>query len=121
MTTSRRLFSKADPSNDLNFVRFRTKKEEIMVAPEKQYLLVVVHHPQDLISNWTELFQSYLYIITQYVFDFYNKVIYIPLLDSDCHTIICKLFLNLVTKSILKISYDSYFMTKLDLSWILNF
>ena len=36
-----------DPNNDLTFVRFRTKKHEIMVAPDKSYLLVVIHHPQD--------------------------------------------------------------------------
>ena len=31
--------------NDLTFLRVRTKKHEIMVAPEKEFLLVVVQNP----------------------------------------------------------------------------
>merc|ERR1711926_35788 len=31
-----------DPTNDLTFFRIRTKKHEIMVAPDKEYLLIVV-------------------------------------------------------------------------------
>ena len=47
VSTSRRLFQEQDSNNDLTFVRFRTRKHEIMVAPEKQFLLVVIHHPQE--------------------------------------------------------------------------
>lgn len=38
-----------DPSNDLTFLRIRSKKHEIMVAPDKEFLLIVVQHPTD----WT--------------------------------------------------------------------
>ena len=31
-----------DPQNDLTFLRIRSKKHEIMVAPEKDYLLIVI-------------------------------------------------------------------------------
>jgi dynein light chain roadblock-type len=38
-----------DPDNDLNFVRIRSKKHEIMIAPEfektREYYLVVVQDP----------------------------------------------------------------------------
>lgn len=47
VATARRLFMDADPNNDLTFMRMRTRKHEIMVAPDKQYVLVVVHHPQE--------------------------------------------------------------------------
>ncbi len=44
---SRKLFQEVDPNNDLTFMRFRTKKHEIMVVPDKEYMLIVVHHPQE--------------------------------------------------------------------------
>ncbi|OQV21503.1 putative Dynein light chain roadblock-type 2 [Hypsibius exemplaris] len=34
-----------DPSNDLSFLRIRTKKHEIMVAPDRDYLLIVIQNP----------------------------------------------------------------------------
>merc|ERR1712060_311554 len=34
-----------DPQNDLTFLRVRTKKHEIMIAPEKEFLLIVVQNP----------------------------------------------------------------------------
>ncbi|XP_032230563.1 dynein light chain roadblock-type 2 [Nematostella vectensis] len=34
-----------DPQNDLTFLRIRSKKHEIMVAPDKEYLLVVIQNP----------------------------------------------------------------------------
>mmetsp|Transcript_27957 Transcript_27957/g.71127 ORF Transcript_27957/g.71127 Transcript_27957/m.71127 type:complete len:100 (+) Transcript_27957:213-512(+) len=34
-----------DPQNDLTFLRIRSKKHEIMVAPDKEYLLIVVQNP----------------------------------------------------------------------------
>ena len=38
-----------EPMNELTFLRIRSKKHEIMVAPDKNYLLIVVQnpHPQD--------------------------------------------------------------------------
>ena len=36
-----------DESDDLAFLRIRSKKYEIMVAPEKDYILVVVQDPND--------------------------------------------------------------------------
>ncbi|XP_071823560.1 dynein light chain roadblock-type 2-like [Apostichopus japonicus] len=36
-----------DPQNDLTFLRIRSKKHEIMVAPEKEFLLIVVQNPSD--------------------------------------------------------------------------
>ncbi|XP_068116184.1 dynein light chain roadblock-type 2 [Hyperolius riggenbachi] len=36
-----------DPQNDLTFLRIRSKKHEIMVAPDKDYLLIVIQNPSD--------------------------------------------------------------------------
>jgi len=35
-----------DPQNDLSFLRIRTKKHEIMVAPDKEFLLIVIQTPR---------------------------------------------------------------------------
>jgi len=34
-----------DPTNDLTFLRVRTKKNEIMIAPEKDFTLMVIQNP----------------------------------------------------------------------------
>ncbi|XP_037951473.1 dynein light chain roadblock-type 2 [Teleopsis dalmanni] len=36
-----------DPSNDLTFLRLRSKKHEIMVAPDKDFILIVIQNPTD--------------------------------------------------------------------------
>ena len=36
-----------DPQNDLTFLRIRSKKHEIMVAPDKEYLLIVIQNPTE--------------------------------------------------------------------------
>lgn len=36
-----------DPSNDLTFFRLRSKKHEIMVAPDKDFILIVIQNPTD--------------------------------------------------------------------------
>ena len=36
-----------DPQNDLTFLRVRSKKHEIMVAPDKEYLLIVIQNPHE--------------------------------------------------------------------------
>ena len=39
------MFKEIDASNDLTFLRLRTRKHEIMVAPENDYLLIVIQNP----------------------------------------------------------------------------
>lgn len=34
-----------DPQNDLTFLRIRSKKHEIMVAPDKEFILIVLQNP----------------------------------------------------------------------------
>uniref|UniRef100_A0A3P9IYG1 Dynein, light chain, roadblock-type 1 n=1 Tax=Oryzias latipes TaxID=8090 RepID=A0A3P9IYG1_ORYLA len=34
-----------DPQNDLTFLRVRSKKNEIMIAPDKDYFLIVIQNP----------------------------------------------------------------------------
>eukprot|EP00736_Rhodelphis_marinus_P007858 Rmarinus@m.21626 len=34
-----------DPQNDLTFLRIRSKKHEIMVAPDNEYMLIVIQNP----------------------------------------------------------------------------
>ncbi|XP_041060879.1 dynein light chain roadblock-type 2-like isoform X1 [Carcharodon carcharias] len=36
-----------DPQNDLTFLRIRCKKNEIMVAPDKEYLLIVIQNTNE--------------------------------------------------------------------------
>ncbi|XP_077108082.1 dynein light chain roadblock-type 1 isoform X1 [Ranitomeya variabilis] len=36
-----------DPQNDLTFLRVRSKKNEIMIAPDKDYILVVIQQPSE--------------------------------------------------------------------------
>lgn len=36
-----------DPGNDLTFLRVRSKKHEIMVAPDKDFILIVIQNPSD--------------------------------------------------------------------------
>jgi dynein light chain roadblock-type len=36
-----------DPQNDLTFLRVRSKKHEIMIAPEKDYTLIVIQNPSE--------------------------------------------------------------------------
>ncbi|GMI37934.1 hypothetical protein TrCOL_g5138 [Triparma columacea] len=36
-----------DPTDDLTFLRIRSRKHEVMVAPDKEYLLVVVQNPDE--------------------------------------------------------------------------
>nr|CAD7393032.1 unnamed protein product [Timema cristinae] len=36
-----------DPTNDLTFLRIRSKKHEIMVAPDKEFILIVIQNPTD--------------------------------------------------------------------------
>ena len=36
-----------DPQNDLSFLRVRSKKHEIMIAPDKDYMLIVIQSPPE--------------------------------------------------------------------------
>nr|XP_035148325.1 dynein light chain roadblock-type 1-like [Callithrix jacchus] len=36
-----------DPQNDLTVLRIRSKKNEIMVAPDKDYFLIVIPNPTE--------------------------------------------------------------------------
>ncbi|CAG8548132.1 16101_t:CDS:2 [Funneliformis mosseae] len=35
-----------DDTNDLTFLRVRTKKHEILIAPDKEYLLITIQNPE---------------------------------------------------------------------------
>ncbi|XP_060553324.1 dynein light chain roadblock-type 2 isoform X2 [Ruditapes philippinarum] len=37
-----------DPQNDLTFLRIRSKKHEIMVAPDNDYVLMVIQNPNSV-------------------------------------------------------------------------
>lgn len=43
---SRSAVRELDPSNDVTFLRLRSHKHEILVAPDKEYVLVVIQAPQ---------------------------------------------------------------------------
>ncbi|XP_065171335.1 dynein light chain roadblock-type 2-like [Atheta coriaria] len=42
---SRSVVRDLDPSNDLVFIRVRSRKHEIMVAPDREYILMVIQKP----------------------------------------------------------------------------
>lgn len=59
-----------DPSNDLSFLRVRSKKHEIMVAPDKDFLLIVIQNPTDWTSDVAGdagFFRSVSFIILSFV------------------------------------------------------
>jgi len=45
--TARSEVKNLDSSNDLVFLRVRSKKYEIMVAPDKEYFLIVIQNPDE--------------------------------------------------------------------------
>jgi dynein light chain roadblock-type len=44
-TKARSVVRDLDPQNDLTFLRIRSKKHEIMVAPDKDFLLIIIQDP----------------------------------------------------------------------------
>jgi len=42
---SRTMIKELDGNNDLSFIRLRTKKHEVLVAPDKEYALIVIQNP----------------------------------------------------------------------------
>lgn len=44
---ARNLIRDLDPSNDLTFLRVTCKKYEMMIAPDKDYFLIVIQKPED--------------------------------------------------------------------------
>jgi len=42
---ARSVIRELDVTNDLTFLRIRSKKHEIMVAPDKDYILIVIQDP----------------------------------------------------------------------------
>ncbi|CAG7835494.1 unnamed protein product [Allacma fusca] len=42
---SRTMIKELDGNNDLSFIRLRTKKHEVLVAPDKDYALIVIQNP----------------------------------------------------------------------------
>ena len=36
-----------DPSNELTYLRLKSKKHEVLIAPEKEFILIVVQNPVD--------------------------------------------------------------------------
>ena len=41
---ARSMIREFDCDNDLIFLRVRTKKNEVMIAPDHEYLLIVIQH-----------------------------------------------------------------------------
>eukprot|EP00055_Hartaetosiga_balthica_P015256 m.88824 g.88824 ORF g.88824 m.88824 type:complete len:99 (-) comp8816_c5_seq1:4012-4308(-) len=46
-TQANHVVRELDPQNSLTFLRLRSKKHEIMVAPDNDYLLIVIQNPTD--------------------------------------------------------------------------
>ena len=42
---AKNLVRDVDPQNDLDFLRVRSLKHEIMVAPKEEFLLIVIQDP----------------------------------------------------------------------------
>ena len=52
--TTRELLQETDSGNDVKFFRLTTKKHEIMMSPDNQYVLLVIHQSQD--ERWWIIF-----------------------------------------------------------------
>lgn len=48
---ARSVVRELDPQDDLTFLRIRTSKQEFMIAPDKEYTLIVTQNPSDPASN----------------------------------------------------------------------
>jgi len=44
---ARTLIKEMDNTNDLSFLRLRTKKHEVLVAPDKDYAMIVIQNQAD--------------------------------------------------------------------------
>ncbi|GAB5590030.1 hypothetical protein Unana1_04930 [Umbelopsis nana] len=44
---SRAAVSGIDPENEMTFLRVRTKKHELMISPDKEYIMIVVQNPYE--------------------------------------------------------------------------
>ena len=40
-----------DPANELTYLRIRSKKHEVLVAPEEDFILIVVQNPPEPMKN----------------------------------------------------------------------
>lgn len=45
--TARSTVRELDSQNDLIFLRVRSRKHEIMIAPDRDYMLIVIQNPDD--------------------------------------------------------------------------
>lgn len=45
--TARSIIRDIDSQNDLTFLRIRSRKNEILVAPDKEYFLIVIQNPSE--------------------------------------------------------------------------
>ncbi|KAI8344499.1 hypothetical protein BC941DRAFT_365899 [Chlamydoabsidia padenii] len=43
--------STIDEENDLTFLRIRTKKHEVMIAPNEEYVLLVIQNPSETLQS----------------------------------------------------------------------
>ena len=48
---SYKVVREADPTNDLRFVRIRTKKNELLIAPENDYRVIVIQEDPETWSG----------------------------------------------------------------------
>ncbi len=46
VSKSRSAIKELDNTNDLSFLRIRSKKHEILVAPDRDYILIVIQDPR---------------------------------------------------------------------------
>jgi len=44
---ARALIKEMDSTNDLSFIRLRTKKHEVLVAPDKEYAMIVIQNQSE--------------------------------------------------------------------------
>ena len=47
---ARHLIRDLDPANDLTFLRITCKKYEMMIAPDKDYFLIVIQSPEEEVN-----------------------------------------------------------------------
>ncbi|TRY78296.1 hypothetical protein TCAL_06897 [Tigriopus californicus] len=50
-TRAKSIIRDLDPTNELTYLRIKSKKHEVLVAPDEEYILIVVQNPPEPLNS----------------------------------------------------------------------
>lgn len=50
-TRAKSIIRDLDPTNELTYLRIKSKKHEVLVAPDEEYILIVVQNPPEPLAS----------------------------------------------------------------------